>query len=132
MADEVRRVVGSLEDFTERLIRQLTVNITDELIRTTPVDTGWARANWVPQIGVPFIGNSDDRTPTPADVSGATGQQQQGLASVVGTYRLELGAVFISNNVPYILSLNDGSSNQAPAMFVEGAIERGIRSTGAR
>lgn len=119
---ETERVVDALTTFTEDLVRRLATNVTAELQRTTPVDTGWARANWIPQLGVPFTGNTEEIDPTPADVAGAAAQQAAGLAAVVG-YRLELGAVFISNNVPYILTLNDGSSRQAPSMFVERAIE---------
>jgi hypothetical protein len=33
--------------------------------------------------------------------------------------------VWLSNNVPYIRQLNAGSSQQAPAMFVEKAAEVG-------
>lgn len=125
MVQETRRIIDELETFTEDIIRRLATGIHRELTRTTPVDTGWARANWIPQLGVPFIGNSQEIEPTPADVAGAQGLQNAGLAAVVG-YRLELGAVFISNNVPYILELNDGSSTQAPPMFIETSIEVGI------
>ena len=127
---QIRRIVEEVENFTEDLIRRLATNIHAELVSPppvgTPVDTGWARANWVPQIGVPFTGNSQQIEPSPGEVTQAAAQQQSGLASVL-TYRLVLGNVFISNNVPYILRLNDESSTQSPRMFVETAIENGIR-----
>lgn len=127
---QIRRIVGEVENFTEDLIRRLATNIHAELVSPppvgTPVDTGWARANWIPQIGVPFTGNSQQIEPSPGEVAQAGARQQSGLASVF-TYRLALGNVFISNNVPYILNLNDGSSTQSPRMFIETAIENGIR-----
>ncbi len=41
---------------------------------------------------------------------------------LAGKYRG--GRLFLSNNVPYISRLNDGSSGQAPAGFVQAAIAR--------
>lgn len=124
MVDTVEQVIAILEDFSEDLIRRLATQITFELQRTTPVDTGWARANWIPQIGVPFEGNATVTDPQPGDVASAAGQQAAGQAAILG-YRIELGSVFISNNVPYIINLNNGSSRQAPPMFVERAIDIG-------
>ena len=126
---EIRRVIGALDQFTEGIVRRIGANVTAELIRSTPVDTGWARANWVPSIGVAFEGNQDVTAPEPTNVAIAAGQQQAGIASFTG-YRIDLGTVIIANNVPYIQRLNDGSSQQAPPMFVEMSIERGIRSIG--
>ena len=130
---EVRRVINEVENFTGDVIRRMALEITNELLRPpseggTPVDTGWARANWVPSIGVSFDMDLRGVTPDASDVARAGGQQEAGIASLLG-YTIELGEVFISNNVPYIVRLNDGSSTQAPAMFVETAIERGVRGT---
>ena len=49
---EVRRVISLLDRFTTELVIALSTNIVARLVETTPVDTGWARANWVPSIGV--------------------------------------------------------------------------------
>ena len=132
---ETRFVIGALEDFTEDLIRRLSFNIVAELRETTPVDTGWARANWIPSVGRPV---TEDPGPAPsrdaqgsfdsARVSGATLRQAQGETSLLG-YSLTAGAVFISNNVPYIVSLNAGSSTKAPAAFVQNAITTAVRRT---
>lgn len=122
---QIRVVVGSLEKFTTRLIQSLTLDLTANLIETTPRDTGWARANWVPNIG-----SSIDKTAGTRDLAEAgkidTGPQQAGQASIA-RYRLDQGAIFISNNVPYITRLNEGSSRQAPSGFVQQQIFRAIR-----
>ena len=103
------------------------------LIEVTPVDTGWARANWVPSIGhssnVPatFAG----RTPTPGEVKAKEAEQAAGMAGVLG-YKLGRGSVFISNNVTYITLLNDGSSPKAPKMFVQASIHRGLTAVERR
>ena len=66
MADaQVRAVIRSLERLSERVITKITLDVTANLIESTPVDTGWARANWVPQIGAPFIINLNAIQPSP-------------------------------------------------------------------
>ena len=52
--------------------------------------------------------------------------QQQGIAEVATQYTLDQGSVFVSNNVPYILKLNDGHSQQAPAGFIQTAIHKAV------
>ena len=122
----VRVVVKSLNGFTQKLISRLTLNVTANLIEDTPIDTGWARANWVPSIGSPRRKTAGTRA---AAENGKIDHAPQaaGSAAVAG-YKLG-PAVFVSNNVPYISDLNDGSSRQAPAAFVQSAILRAIRQT---
>lgn len=88
--------------------RELTINAHAEISRDTPVDTGFARANWQITIGAPAVG---------------TGDSSESLAS----YNPERdGSTFITNNAHYIQRLNAGSSSQAPAAFVESAIARAV------
>lgn len=133
MADEreVRFVVNQLEQFTERLMRSLTLEVTANLIEATPVDTGWARANWVPNIRVPIEVTSGTRQQAEEGVIDR-GPQQQGIDTVATQYRLPNGAIFVSNNVDYILRLNEGSSTQAPSGFVQVEILRAIRRVTSR
>jgi len=130
MVDQVRIITAALEEATERVISSIAINTTAELIERTPVDLGWARANWVPSIGAPYTGGATDN-PADGAIAGATAAQSNGVASMFG-YRLSRGAAFISNNVPYVTLLNQGSSDQAPAGFVQDAIKAGIRSLGNR
>ena len=128
---ETRVVIGALEEFTERVMTRLSVNITAELIEDTPVRTGWARANWVPTIGRPFnvnVGRGPGEDENSTQVNRANARQTRGQTELLG-YRIEQGRIFISNNVPYIQALNAGSSDKAPAMFVQAGIQAGVRFT---
>lgn len=129
MVDEVRRVIVGLTAATEGVIKKLTLDIQSNLKEQpplgTPVDLGWARANWVPKIGSPFQGDATD-DPSTADVSAARARQSAGEAEIL-SYRLGQGAVFVSNNVPYIQRLNNGHSKQSPAGFVEAAIDKAVK-----
>ena len=126
MASEVDRVMGQLDQFAERVITKLTLDITANLKEATPVDTGWARANWVARIGAPLVETQTPGERTTAAARGREADSQASLAVVLSSYRLEGGAVYISNNVPYISRLNSGSSRKAPAGFVQRAIEKGV------
>lgn len=125
----VRVVVKSLSGFTEKLVKRLALNVTANLVETTPVDTGWARANWVPQIGSPRSRTAGTRA---AAENGQidSNPQSNGTLAVLG-YKLG-PAIHISNNVPYIKKLNAGSSTQAPAAFVQSAILRAVKQTVSR
>lgn len=125
----VRVVISSLMGFVERLIKKLVLDIVANLQRApseggTPVDTGWARANWVPSIGAPFKGTAGSRRA--AEEGALSSASQAGVATVATSYRLSRGAVYITNNVPYIVKLDQGSSAQAPRGFVRQGIVKAV------
>ena len=124
---QIRGIVKAVEVFTEKTLRALTAELTAQLIERTPVDTGWARANWVPNIGSPFEANLEGVSATRERASQAQVRQGERTAQVVTTYQPQQGSIFVSNNVPYIQELNDGSSTQAPAGFVQQAIAASVR-----
>ena len=127
----LRVVVRSLDEFIDRLVKGIVLDVVANLQAApseggTPVDTGWARANWVAQIGSPYraeLGGGEVETSeiqAAAALSGAT------LAGIAAAYKTSQGAVFISNNVPYIVELDMGSSAQAAAGFIERAIIKAV------
>lgn len=111
--------VAKLSAAVARDVQRLALEVAANLIETTPVATGFARANWIPSFGEPVTEPSG----SPAAVSDA--QQQAALVAMLA-YKLSDGAAYVSNNANYIQALNDGSSSQAPSGFVEAAIERAI------
>ena len=121
MADrQLRFIIRALEKVAERAVAKITLDATANLIEATPVNTGWARANWVPSIGEPV----DEPSGSQEDVNSS--DQENGIAKVATGYKLAMGKVFISNNVPYIGALNDGHSQQAPSGFVQIAIAKAV------
>lgn len=126
---QVRAITRELEEFTERLMVRLALNVSANLKETTPVLTGWARANWLAAINEDGVETPDNPDPTPQDASSRAAEQSSREASVASTYSLERGPISISNGVPYIRDLNDGSSQKAPAGFVQGSIAKGVLET---
>ena len=112
VGDAIRQVIA---DAVKMLILEIDANLRE----TTPVDTGHARANWVPSIGSPHQGEDD----------GAA--HDQGIAAVLA-YQLTQGPGYVSNHVPYISALNYGHSKQAPRMFVEAAVDKALATVSQR
>ena len=106
---------------------KVTLDIQGNLKETTPVDVGWATANWMITKGEPFEGNSGSipESERNSQLESQQAEQAKSEGDIVN-YQIEDGAVFITNNVPYIGPLNAGTSTQAPAMFVEAAIDKAV------
>lgn len=125
--NQIPKIMRQLVSVAEQIIKKVAFDIQANLVRAasqggTPVDTGWARANWLVNVGTPFLAPLGEyvagkKTTVPAGT---------GLANIA-TYKLG-PKVFISNNVPYITRLNEGSSDQAPKGFVQAAILRAVTS----
>jgi hypothetical protein len=109
----------SVASGVEREIRKAAIIGDQTVILGTPVDTGRARANWIVTVGSP-AGEADK----PADKSGQEAIQQGRAA--VQSFKAGLGvrgSIFITNNVEYIVPLENGHSAQAPAGMVQQAIQ---------
>ena len=48
---DINRISADLEEFTGHQVQDIVIELTDELVRETPEDTGHARSGWVPQVG---------------------------------------------------------------------------------
>ena len=102
-----KKVYGLMDKVT----RKVVLDVQSDLSKATPVDTGRARSNWLPSVGLP---NSTTTTST-------NGSPMPSFAG----YKVGM-SLFISNNLPYISRLNEGWSKQAPAMFVEKAVQKAV------
>ncbi len=125
MGDAADRLQLKLVALIERAAKGLILEINRELRRRgtgTPVDTGHARASWIPAVGAPTLSE-----PVGSDSSLASA----GTAQVMG-FKLGQGMLYLSNVAPYIGRLNNGWSAQAPALFVERAIATGIATVRAK
>jgi hypothetical protein len=116
---QIREIMKSLRDATARSSRRLALRSLELVSQQTPIDTGHAQSNWVLSVGAPYtqIDGSKDAVSTAA--------QQAGI-SRIKRYRIGEGAIWLTNNVPYIVILNLGSSTQAPSAFVEKALNQAV------
>ena len=98
-------------DKIEKVTNATALLLHAQLIQTTPVDTGRAKANWFYDIDAP------DAKEVEADYDneGEALQRSQ-------SYTLDKN-IFISNNLPYIRRLDEGYSDQAPSGMVQGSLQ---------
>lgn len=102
------------------LIRdRLTLGIAGRIDLAMPVDTGFARASGNVSIGTP-----DERTPAP----GLDSYPPPTRGNLPKAEPFEPG--YYTNAAPYVVFLNEGSSQQAPAHFIQRAIEEEIADLG--
>ena len=82
----------------------------------TPVDTGWARANWAFYVGMtPPSQTWGERPPEGITINVV---QSSAILQTAGPYPM----IWVYNNVPYIELLEDGHSMKAPTGMVENAL----------
>ena len=134
--------MDDLNKFVEQAVRKLVLRTWQALTTATPVKTGFARAGWIPTSGAPEPGPEESGA---SRAKGITKKERESLARLQATalfskssqlvqtiakgYTLKQGPVFIVNNVRYVVFLNEGSSAQAPAMFVESSISLAVAAT---
>lgn len=111
-----------MEDSVDGAMDKVMLAVWGQLMQVTPVDTGRARASWRltkgeidpsahPPVDKKVYGKGKKQIPVPKTPAVPKGR----------------GIGYISNNVPYINRLNEGSSEQAPRRFVQTAVARGIQ-----
>jgi hypothetical protein len=112
------------------LVRTAALAIDQAVVLATPVDTGRARANWLVSVDGPAQKEIPAYAPGKGGSTGAANAQaaiQQGQQTVA-RYTESNKAIHITNNLPYIQRLNEGWSAQAPAKFIEQAIDAGLKA----
>lgn len=111
------------------LVRRVALVADQALVLGTPVDEGRARSNWLVSVGQPRRDVIEPYSPGKGlgigEGSNAQGAINQARAAIAG--QKDGQAIYISNNLPYIEPLNNGSSAQAPAGFVEMAINKAVQ-----
>jgi len=107
--------------------RTAALAVDQALVLATPVDTGTARSNWQVSLDAP----NDDTIEAYAQLIGGDQSEVVNAQEAMEQGKISIGKakpgqeIHITNNLPYITALNEGHSAQAPAAFVEEAVEAG-------
>ena len=97
--------------------KKIAFELLNRVTFKTPVDTGRARANWqveVDQIPSGVVDKTD---------KGGSSTLNNGAAAIGTLKPGDFKVVFIANNLPYIVPLENGSSQQAPQGMLAVSIE---------
>lgn len=114
-SDDIKRFTDKARNAHDKITRVATLELFSGVIRATPVDTGRARGAWQTGVGSPPPGADGRLDPSAA----------QPLAEVEQNTPPGAGQVtYLSNNVPYIFRLEEGSSKQAPHGMVRRNVDR--------
>ena len=94
------------------IFQKITIDLDTRVVLGTPVDEGRARGNWFPSLNSP----SSQVDENSLDKSGG-----KAIAAATSTAMgAELGdTVWLTNNLPYILPLENGHSKQAAEGMVD-------------
>jgi len=112
---DIRRFATKTTEAHNKITRVATLELFRGVILATPVDTGRARGNWQTAPGSPVAGETDR-----LDKSGG-----EAIAEVESKTPQGAGQVtYLSNNLPYIVQLEEGSSKQAPEGMVKRNMDR--------
>ena len=97
------------------VVRKVVFDMTSDIVRMTPVDTGHARSNY-------FWGVSRTETIDPA--MSKNGAPSLTRAAEFASGVKAGGVVYLTNNLPYIMRLEFGHSKQAPSGFARITVAR--------
>lgn len=137
-SEDIEAAKLQIENVTNEAIIDVTLRIHATLVSNppagTPIDFGWASASWFINVGAPTSGNGGQlNADNPSAVTAREAQQGATVARFVTGYDYTSGqTVHVGNNVPYINRLNNGWSNQAPAGFVDDAVQEAVTWVNSR
>jgi len=109
-----REITIQLKTRVAAEMKAVVTELYNEVVPGTPVRTGFCRANWNVSVGEPDYTVDGVRDPN-ASYPTPSAQIPDNP---------ELQPMFVSNGVPYVGLLEDGSSTQAPSGWVQVAVNK--------
>lgn len=134
LSKEMNSFAVSVQKARDASVREIILSVTEEEARSTPVDTGEARSNWL-------INQPNHQIPphAPGRKLGRSEQANLRLTVVSAQSVVDKLANFedgkvttLSNAVDYMEKLVKGTSKQAGADFDEVALDRGLSRARSR
>lgn len=106
-----------LEDIVNQEAQVISLNALRSLVKMTPFKTGRAKGNW-------FVSPNEKSNRSVSEFRSARQAISEGIATINSVINERYPSITISNNLPYIEKLEQGSSVQAPAGFVNLTLNR--------
>ena len=135
--------IAAFNKKTEKVVgkefRARCINITNDAIKNTPVDTGRLRANWqlgfgwrpegevdFEQVSGPFRSTSDSKA---ASARLAQGQSSEQVGASANSLVAKVATVaYITNNLPYAQAVENGGPTNRPRRMLQRAIRNAVRN----
>jgi hypothetical protein len=132
LPDRMREMSREFQAGATAIMRGVAEFGTERVVMTTPVDTGEGVSNWAGSVDVPIDGRRPPYNPYPKRSGpklGDAANTQPTIAAAKAAFALfdasRNHTLYLTNNVPHIALLNDGSANSAqqPANFAARAAQ---------
>ena len=124
LSDKMNKLANKVDVAANEISKEVALELVKILVFRTPVDTSQALSNW--QVGI----RTPVNTPIGPYAPGAGGStKSQSRSATIERAKLFLASkrkgepIFVSNVLDYIADLNDGTSKQAPKLFVETSVD---------
>ena len=131
LANRLEKRLDDIEQDASKIAIKTALKIEQNLVLVTPVDTSAALSNWQVSLNTPISSDAEIEPHVPGILGytgAASGRAAMEIARRVLANKKPGQSIFISNVIDYIVPLNEGSSRQAPAGFVERAVLLGRKS----
>ena len=113
-------VAGGANRVASHAVRKASLVAGQAVVTQTPVDTGRAKGNWV-------VGIDSRNTSSRGDNFLGGSEAMMNIATETQNFNAAThSSVHISNNLPYIVRLNEGWSMKADPGFVEDSMKKGL------
>lgn len=114
-----RDIARAIREHTARVTRDVMLLARQNVSNATPVDTGHAMSNWVLSVGRPYTAVDGSRAQVSFAAQAAGDERVRNYSADDVRYRRQ---IYLRNNVPYMVYLDRGHSQQAPANFIRRAL----------
>lgn len=126
LAKDFEKKAKNVNKAASDLAAFVALEVTAELADVTPVDTSNAISNWQIGLGAPVTSEREPHYPGQKGSTESMSEDATVIAAKVKLKNKKPGQiVYLSNNAPYIVDLDQGSSMQEPAGFVKRAVDNG-------
>ena len=123
LADNIAKKRKAIDEAASKLAVETALTIVGDLAYKTPVDTSQALSSWEVTLDAPSTNKPGPHFPGKQGSSyRSSAAETINRAKAVLKNKKPGQVIWITNNQPYIRKLNEGSSTQQPAMFVERAV----------
>lgn len=130
LSRRLARRKSNYQKAVDKLVRKVAIVSYQSIVFRTPVDTGKARSNWHLTLDSPRFSVRQPFAPGIKLGINETANAQAAINQALSLLSTRRNGqdIYIVNNVKYIQKLNNGSSPQAPASFVQFGIQDGVQT----
>lgn len=115
---QFHKITDDIKDKMDQVIAEILQDINEEIVRATPVDTGFLRGSWWASVGAPNLNGGGV-----LDKSGAVAVARMNIVAI----GVQPGqSYYAMNGASYARYVEYGTSTMAPRAFVRRTMARAV------